>query len=138
MTGIYVALLFLCIIVVFWGIDYSRRKKHPLTEKSCEATTECCGAHTVCEKDLSPKREIEYYDDEELDVFAGRPGNSYDEDEIRQFCDVFYTLKEYDVAGWMKSLQSRNIELPENLREEVLLIVRECRDGARPVSTKQD
>jgi hypothetical protein len=129
MTGIYVTLLFVCIVAVFWGIDYWRRKNHVSTEEPHEETDECCGAHEVCEKDnpLNSKHEIEYYDDEELDVFAGRSGDSYDEEEIRQFCDVFYTLKEYDVAGWLKSLRSRNIELPENLREEALLIVRERR-----------
>ena len=127
MTGIYVTLLFLCVVVFFGGINYLREKNYASTEKPHEETSECCGAHAVCEKDglLDSKHEIEYYDDEELDLFAGRQGDSYDEEEIRQFCDVFYTLKEYDVAGWLKSLRSRNIELPENLREEAFLIVRE-------------
>ena len=137
MTGIYVALLFLCIVVVFWGIDYSRRKNHVSVEKPHEEADECCGAHEICEKDglLNSKHEIEYYDDEELDLFAGRSEDSYNEEEIRLFCDVFYTLKEHDVAGWLKSLRSRNIELPSTLQEEALLIVRERRDGTCPVST---
>ncbi len=125
MTGIYVTLAFGCLVAVFWGIDYSRRKTYPQDEKSCEATTECCGTHTICEKGLPARLEIEYYDDEELDVFVGRAGNSYNNNEINQFCAIFYTLKEYDVAGWLKSLQVRNIELPENLREEALLIISE-------------
>ena len=124
MTGVYVTLLFVCVVVVFWGIDYWRGKNHASTEKPQEETDECCGAHVVCEKGLT-KLELEYYDDEELDVFAGRSGDSYDEEEIHRFCDVFYTLKEYDVTGWLKSLRLRNIELPEDLREEALLIVRE-------------
>jgi len=133
MTGIYVALTFVILVVVFWGIDYWRKKNHVPTEKSCEATTECCGVHTVCEKGLPTKQEIEYYDDEELDLFVERAGDSYNENEISQFCDVFYTLKEYEVAGWLKSLQTRNIELPESLKDEAFLIVRECRDGTHPV-----
>jgi len=127
MTGIYVASAFVILIIVFWGIDHWRKRNHAPTEEPCKATTECCGVHTVCEKGLPTKPEIEYYDDEELDVFAGRAGNSYNEEETDQFCDVFYTLKEHDVAGWMKSLQARNIELPENLRDEAFLIVRECK-----------
>jgi len=127
MFGIFVATLFLCLVAIFWWIDYSRGKNHVSAEKPCEATTECCGAHAVCEKDLPPKREVEYYDDEELDAFAGRSGDSYSEDETRRFCDVFYTLKEHDVAGWIKSLQVRNIKLPESLRDEALLIVCEQR-----------
>ena len=127
MSGIFVLVLFLCLVAVFWWIDYSRGKKGTLTkEPPCEATTECCGVHPVCEKGLGPKS-VEYYDDEELDAFAGRSRDSYSEDEIRQFCDVFYTLKEHDVAGWIRSLQARNIELPENLRDEALLIVCEHR-----------
>ncbi len=131
MTGIYVALIFLCFVVIFCGIDYSRRKKYPKAEKSCKVITDCCGMHAVCEKNRLPEYEIEYYDDEELDLLAGRSGDSYDEEEICQFCAVFYTLKESDVAGWLKSLQARNIELPGNLREEALLVVREYRDGVR-------
>ncbi len=41
--------------------------------------------------------------------------------------NVFYTLKEQDVAGWLGSLQLRNIQLPNNLRDEALLIVSERR-----------
>ncbi len=128
MTGIYIALTFVILVLVFFGIDCWRKKNHAPAEKLCESTTECCGVHAVCEKGLPTKQEIEYYDDEELDVLAGRAGDSYNEDEISRFCDVFYTLKEYDVAGWLKSLQARNINLPENLREEALLIIRERRN----------
>ncbi|MDR1729556.1 MAG: phospholipase [Prevotellaceae bacterium] len=129
MTGIYVALAFVILVVVFIGIDCWRKKNHIPTEKPCEATIECCGTHAICEKGLPARQEIEYYDDEELDIFVGRAGNSYNEEEICRFSDVFYTLKEYDVSGWLKSLQMRNIELPENLREEALLIAREFRQG---------
>ena len=41
--------------------------------------------------------------------------------------DVFYTLREQDVAGWLRSLQLRDIALPDELRDEALLIVSERR-----------
>lgn len=90
---------------------------------------ECCGQHAVCERDLliSSKIQADYYDDEELDQFAGREPESYDEEERKMFEEVFYTLKEYDVSGWLRSLQLRGINPPENIKEEALFIVQERR-----------
>ena len=45
---------------------------------------ECCGQHAVCEKEsllAAVSRQIEYYDDEELDRFKGRPSDAYTEEE---------------------------------------------------------
>jgi len=83
---------------------------------------ECCGLHEVCERNLPEYSEgqrrtpcmIEYYDDEELDAYAGRAADSYSEDEILQFRDVRNTMLEQDVSGWEKSLKERNISLPTN------------------------
>ena len=44
-----------------------------------------------------------------------------------QIADVFYTLKENEVASWLKSMQLRNIQLPIAIRDEALLIVSERR-----------
>ncbi len=103
------------------------RKKRIRAEKI--ASGECCGQHEVCEKDslLNTKSQIVYYDDEDLDVFAQRDSSSYTDDEISQFQNVLYTMKDYDVAGWLKSLQLRNIELPDVVREEALMIVSDRR-----------
>lgn len=68
-----------------------------------------------------------YYDDEELDQFIGREGNMYTEEETEQFRDVLYTTKDDEVAGWIRSLQLRGIELPDNLKDEVFLIIGERR-----------
>ena len=48
---------------------------------------ECCGQHEVCEKEslLSAiSKEIEYYNDEELDRFQGRDGDEYSEEEVEE------------------------------------------------------
>ena len=95
-----------------------------------EEETECCGMHAVCEKDLlSPVSvEYEYYDDEELDAYRGRGAESYTDEEVEQFRDVLLTLRPDDVAGWSRSMQLRGIELPTEVREELLMIVGEQRD----------
>jgi hypothetical protein len=79
----------------------------------------CCGKHAVCKK-IQPVRTVsdpvEYYDDEELDVFKNRPSSSYSEDEIAQFAEIFHTLWKSDIPGWLVSLHRRNIELPNSLK----------------------
>lgn len=96
-----------------------------------EATDDsgCCGAHLVCEREtlLQTNAEIVYYDDEELDELAGINPQDYTLAQHDAIADVFHTLQEKDVPGWCRSLQLRHIELPFDIREEALLIVRERR-----------
>ena len=89
----------------------------------------CCGAHLVCEREtlLQTNAEIIYYDDEELDSLAGIAPEEYTPAQHDAIADVFHTLQEKDVPGWCRSLQLRHIDLPLDLREEALLIVRERR-----------
>lgn len=91
--------------------------------------TICCGQHLVCEKtSLSViDNEIIYYDDEELDRFVGRTPESYSHEETEEFRDVLLTLLPEDVAGWARSITLRKIELPLDVRDELLLLVSELR-----------
>lgn len=94
---------------------------------------ECCGMHITCEKDsllAFVSKEIEYYDDEELDRFAGKSSDGYTDAEIEEFRDVLITMKPSDIAGWARSLQLRNIALPAVVRDELLMIVAEARQNA--------
>ena len=90
---------------------------------------ECCGRHAVCEREslLTTKPEIIYYEDEELDRLVGVPEEDYNEQDLLDFNEVFTTLQPQDVAGWLRSLQLRNIAIPEALKEEALMIVAERR-----------
>lgn len=95
-----------------------------------EADVECCGQHEVCERDsllAAVSKQIEYYDDDELDQFIGREGDEYREEETDLFRDVLYTMQEVEVAGWVRSLQLRGVELPNTLKDEVFLIIGERR-----------
>lgn len=107
----------------------NRKKKQEEVEIKIQTDEECCGAHDVCDQDslLNPDCEIVYYDDEELDAIANTSPSDYTKEQEKQLSEVFYTLKESDVAGWLRSLHLRMIELPESLKEEALLIVRERR-----------
>ena len=91
---------------------------------------ECCGQHEVCEKDsllAAVSRDVEDYNDEELDRFRGRAGDAYSEEECDEFRDILYTMRDDEVAGWVRSLQLRYVNLPDEVKDEVFLIVGERR-----------
>lgn len=95
-----------------------------------DVDSECCGQHQICEKEsllAAVSKKIEYYDDEELDHFKGRQANEYSDEEIDEFREIMFTMKEEEVAGWSRSLQLRGIELPDELKDELFLIVGERR-----------
>lgn len=100
-------------------------------EPVVEIEEECCGAHEMCERDsllAAVSKSVEYYEDEDLDRFKERDSETYTEDEVAEFREVFYTLRETEIAGWVRSLQLRQIELPDDIKEEVLLVMRERRE----------
>lgn len=88
---------------------------------------ECCGLHLVCEKELTAiaDNKILYYDDEELDRFANRQPDSYNSEETEEFREIMMTLLPQDVPGWARSLDRRNIQPPGEIREELLILLRE-------------
>lgn len=117
------ALLLLGVVAALFGL-YSHRKgedEQPLVEGvSCNT---CNGENTKCEQECmmeAATREIEYYDDEELDRFRGRASDSYTDEEVEAFSDVLYTMQPHEVAGWNRSLQLRGIHLPDALKDEVI------------------
>ncbi len=127
---IYIVILILVALIVAWFVSNKPKSKEEIEEEEAkEVPADCCGAHEVCEADslLSSSDKIEYYNDEELDRFRGTKPNLYSDEAIEEFRDVLYTLKEREVAGWMKSMQLRQIQLPEIIREEALMIVEERR-----------
>lgn len=130
-------MLALVIVLVFFGlvlmvVTYiNRRNKTEEIEIKFEMDEECCGAHEVCDRDslLSSGKDVEYYDDEELDSLAHIVPKNYTNEQINMLSEVFFTLKESDVAGWLRSLQSRSILLPEELKDQALLVVSERRNA---------
>lgn len=105
-------------------------------ELTKEVPDECCGQHATCERDsllAAVSKEIIYYADEELDDFRGKESEDYTDEEAEVFANVFYELKEVEVAGWVRSLQLRGVNLPDQIKDEVLLVVRERR--FRPASS---
>ncbi|MDE6416150.1 MAG: phospholipase [Duncaniella sp.] len=89
---------------------------------------ECCGLHEVCEKKGRQLLAPEYFDDEELDVYAGRGADEYTPEETEQFRDVLFTLLPEDVEPWGFSLQARGIEMPAPIHDEWVMLATEHRN----------
>lgn len=92
---------------------------------------QCCGLHLVCEKDRPRRISLtpEYYDDEELDRFAGREADAYTAEEIDEFHAILVTMRPDEIAGWNDSLTQRRITPPAEIREEMILLIEEARQS---------
>ena len=89
---------------------------------------ECCGKHVVCEKQKLAEarlRSAQYFDDEDLDRFKGRGSDGYSDQEVEEFRYVMYTMRQDEVREWMECLQAREIELPDELKEECYSMMNE-------------
>ena len=117
-----------CIAALFGYFQKTEKDKARLEAEQKKQDAECCGRHEVCEKDsllAGISKNVEYYNDEELDRFRGR--TDYTTDEVEEFREVLYTMRSDEVAGWVRSLELRQILLPDDIKDEVFLIVGERR-----------
>ena len=96
-------------------------------ESPAEEEEECCGEHEVCEKGKikrALRTDIEYFDDEELDRFRGMASDEYDDEAVEEFREVLYTMDPREVDDWLKSLELREVALPDALKDEVFMLLR--------------
>ena len=97
----------------------------PATEEDDE---ECCGEHEVCEKGKikrALRTDIEYFDDEELDRFRGTMPDEYDDEAVEEFREVLYTMHPSEIEDWLKSLELREVALPDALKDELFMLLRQ-------------
>jgi hypothetical protein len=130
-----ISLVVLAVVALVLGILRDKGPDKNRTDGELTARTEatkidpeCCGLHEVCERNsllTDIRKPIAYYDDEELDQYIGNPPHAYTPIEVEQFRDVLYTMKDAEVAGWVRSLQLRGINLPDEMKDETFLIIGE-------------
>ena len=139
------ALILLTILVVggaiVWLIDrlFYHKDKTEQTDKSAQLSTgespsqgcvdEACGLRSICptEQILAGecKPRATYYEDEELDAYAGRGADDYTPEEEEQWRDVLYTLQPADLLGWGQSVKHRGLVMPAAIRQEFLQLAAE-------------
>lgn len=92
------------------------------TSRCADDATACASCTDSCseaERVIRRAPRIVYYDDEELDVLAHRPIESYTDAELAMLREVAETLLETDYEGWLKSLSMRGILLPPEILQLV-------------------
>ncbi len=87
---------------------------------SCNGTDDRC--EQVCMMEAATK-DIEYYDDEELDQYQGRPSDQYTDEETEQFAEVLETLQPHEVKAWGRSLTLRGINMPDGIKDEYAVLI---------------
>lgn len=124
MLILFVSIIALGIVVGCFALFSKNGSEQPVDAEPTCAT--CTGENTKCEQECmmeASTKPIEYYDDEHLDKYQGRTSDSYNEDEIEEFAEVLYTLQQHDVAGWNRSLILRNINIPNQLKDELIALL---------------
>ena len=132
MTGALIILAVTVLTGLVLFLTHKREDRPDEPDRAHEAHEEssaaiCCGRHAVCEKGRLTDAADLYYDDEELDRYAGRPGSAYTPEETEEFREVLYTLRPSEVAAWGNALTHRDITIPDDLRDEFIML---CRDDS--------
>lgn len=128
MGAIVIFILILAVgAIVVGGLQFFFSSKNDgyvvTTKPTCDT---CNGEDSRCEQECmmeAATKPIEYYDDEELDRFALRPSDSYTDEEAEEFREVLYNMKPDDVKGWNRSLTLRGINVPNQIKDELTLMV---------------
>lgn len=124
MTG---ALIILCVTALTGLLLFLFHK--PQADETAaedrESADECCGLHEVCEKKARIAENPIYFDDEELDRFAGRDADAYTAQEEEEFRDVLYTLLPSDIEPWGYSLTARGVTMPASIYSEWRMLAAE-------------
>ena len=88
----------------------------------------CDGTDTKCEQECmmeAATKDVEYFDDEELDRYARRASNDYTDEEAEEFREVLYSMKAEEVKEWNRSLILREINVPDQIKDELLMMLQE-------------
>ena len=144
MTSLYILLgIIVFFLMALYISNTIQRKKGNTQERKTplpsidvrtkqEKESGCCGMHEVCEKDsliAAFREEPEYFDDEELDRFHFRESGSYSDKEVEEFREVFYTIVDKEKPRWVRSLQLRGIAVPDQIIDEIVLVVSDLREA---------
>lgn len=121
-----IALLFLGVLAAIFSLLSHNKDGGPdviMSDRSSCAT--CNGENTQCEQECMMEaavKDIEYFDDEDLDRFQGKSSDSYDDEEAESFRDILYSMRQEEVKEWIRSLTLRGIELPDQVKDEVMML----------------
>ena len=114
--------------IIIGGLHFffsSNDEETIVTKPTCDT---CNGDYSRCEQECmleAATKQVEYFDDEDLDRFAGKPSDSYSEEEVEEFRDVLYTMRREEAKAWNRSLILRQVNVPDQLKDELIMMMEE-------------
>ncbi len=93
-------------------------------EVGADCTT-CSGTNDKCEQNCMMEaavKEIEYFDDEDLDQYKGRESDDYTDDEAEEFRNVMETMRPEEVKAWNRSLILREVNMPDQIKDDYIML----------------
>jgi uncharacterized protein YcbK (DUF882 family) len=127
MIILVIALIVLGIIAAILGLMSKHRDGVPeIVNAANTSCATCDGTNSKCEQEClmeASTKEIEYFDDEELDAYKGKQANEYSDEEAEQFREVMYTMRQEEIKDWNRSLILRGINIPDQLKDEVIMLI---------------
>lgn len=123
MLYLALSIVILGIVAAIIGKMQKQGDAQPVSNASCAS---CDGQSDKCEQECmmeAATKDVVYYDDEELDKYSNRPSESYTDKEVEEFSEVLYTLRSEEVKDWNRSLILRHINLPDQLKDEVVMMI---------------
>lgn len=118
-------------VIAFFVFSFIKKRSAEPAEEEEQPDHECdpgdqCGVSCFCDDKAMQRQmseDIIYYEDEELDQYAGIAANDYSPEQIEQFSEVLTTLNPSEVPDWLHSLQLRGINLPADLKDEAAMMM---------------
>uniref|UniRef100_A0AB33JDF0 Phospholipase n=1 Tax=Prevotella sp. GTC17262 TaxID=3236797 RepID=A0AB33JDF0_9BACT len=126
-------MIFLILILIALGgvaavlgtISSLRGESDDIVQPTTSSCATCTGENDMCEQDCmleAAVKDIEYFDDEELDAYRDRPSDSYSDTEADEFSEIMYTMKPEEVKAWNRSLILRGINMPDQIKDEFIAL----------------
>ena len=121
---LYLVIALLLLGIVTAGLHLfakSRGRESAVIQPTTTDCSSCDGSWASCEQECmltASTKPIEYFEDEELDTYAGKPSDAYTDEETEQFAEVLETLRPEEVKAWSRSLILRGINMPDGIKDE--------------------
>lgn len=117
-----IALGLFCAVLGFVSNRRGEETKIVVGKGDCSS---CSDDNVMCEQVCTMRaatKPVEYFDDEELDVFKGRASDKYTDEEAEQFAEVLETLRPSEIKAWNRSLILRGINMPDAIKDEYIAL----------------
>lgn len=123
MVWVCLAVFVVLVIILVIGRRFAAHDGVIMPQKDCGT---CDGDNARCMNECmleASVKDIEYYGDEELDCYRGRASSDYSDDEAEEFREVMMTMREDEVEGWQRSLTLRGVNVPDQIKDEMMIII---------------